>query len=122
MDKITPDAPSKRFKIIKLGDKNPEPCERHVIEAKKYIMLNYDGNIVNSSDYKGPLHQDAMDTASESCIRGAETEYMIVKAGKLYYYWHDMYGWLVDSKSTLENYTASSSTYWKHYYKGGDES
>lgn len=104
---------SMKMKQIKLGDTDPSPCHCYIKMVKKYIMLNYDGDMVATADRKAPLHADAMDSASDAGVRSAETYYSIVQAGDLYYYLDDRWGWLVDSKSILDGYTSSSSSYRK---------
>ena len=101
-------------KRINLGDCKPEPSDREVDVIKKYILLNYDGNMVQSADMKGELHASMMDDAAESKSYGGSGEYVysIVKAGELEYYWSDDYGWMVDKvASKCLSYVAWPSTY-----------
>lgn len=82
----------------------------HIKEIKKYILVNYDGELEDTSNSKMDLHDGMM----ACCDKGDQMLYSIVKAGDLVYYTDEQYGWLMSIPYTrdITYYCAEKSQYW----------
>lgn len=89
---------SVKTKMIKEGDKNPQPSTRDIEKVGKYIAVNYDGDMVESEDTKKAIHDTMIADASDN--EGIPILYTICKVGELAYYYDEDWGWVIDQKKT----------------------